>query len=247
MDYTEGAHVVHFPTKHSFRIYVALSAHVAKQVSAAMAEDYHWVISFIGDSGEVEDAQDPVVSSSGTINGNFFAVPGTFAHVLCAHVPAAGFADVPVFISSLSVHCFFCYGQVTGAATIYRPSMKGFRLYLRNPATHTELQHRALPWSVNYLAFDGELKFTLASSFEVKFPSLLTCASLCYHRLYTGAQFTLDCMVSGWSLFSACSKTCDSGTQLRNRTIIQQPRSSGAPCPPLLNLHKCNTQPCREC
>ena len=242
MDYTEGAHIVHFPTKHKFRVYVTLHAHIARQVSPAMAEDFHWVVSFIADSAEVNDEQDPVVSSSGSVN-NFFAVPGLSSQVLCAHVPSSGFPDVPVFIASLTVHCFLCYWQVTGAATIYRPSRKGFRLYLRDPSA-TSGSHSSVPWTVNYLAFDGKSCENHCAQLGIPWVKNLlthTCT------LSLGAKFTLDCVVSGWSLYSTCSKSCGAGTQLRNRTVIQQPRSTGAPCPPIIHTHECNSNSCREC
>lgn len=54
----------------------------------------------------------------------------------------------------------------------------------------------------------------------------------------------VDCEVSGWSSFSACSLPCGGGTQTRTRTVTTQPTFSGAACPPLMEQQNCNTQGC---
>jgi len=54
----------------------------------------------------------------------------------------------------------------------------------------------------------------------------------------------VDCEVSGWSDFSACSLPCGGGTQTRTRTVTKQPTFSGAACPPLTEQQNCNTQGC---
>jgi hypothetical protein len=50
-----------------------------------------------------------------------------------------------------------------------------------------------------------------------------------------------DCVVSGWSGFSACSATCGTGTQTRTRTISVNPRNGGAACPALTETVSCQT------
>ena len=54
----------------------------------------------------------------------------------------------------------------------------------------------------------------------------------------------VDCQMSGWSGWSACSKTCGSGTQTQTRTIISQAQNGGAPCGNTTNTQLCNTQSC---
>ena len=53
-----------------------------------------------------------------------------------------------------------------------------------------------------------------------------------------------DCLVSAWSAWSACSKSCDGGNQSRTRTVTRQAANGGAACPSLSEQQSCNTQGC---
>ncbi len=59
----------------------------------------------------------------------------------------------------------------------------------------------------------------------------------------TGCQLPINCVVSEWSAWSACSAECGGGTQTRTRTVIT-PAQYGGTCPPLSETVACNTQPC---
>ena len=54
----------------------------------------------------------------------------------------------------------------------------------------------------------------------------------------------VDCQVSNWSAWSACSASCGGGTQTRTRSVLVQPENGGANCPVLTESRQCNTQPC---
>lgn len=54
----------------------------------------------------------------------------------------------------------------------------------------------------------------------------------------------VDCVVSDWSAWSACSTACGGGTQARTRTVITEPAGAGAACPDLIQTQSCNMQPC---
>ncbi|XP_033731850.1 thrombospondin type-1 domain-containing protein 7A-like isoform X2 [Pecten maximus] len=45
----------------------------------------------------------------------------------------------------------------------------------------------------------------------------------------------VDCLLSDWSPWSACSKSCGLGTKKRNRSIVQQYIGNGRPCPTILS------------
>ena len=53
-----------------------------------------------------------------------------------------------------------------------------------------------------------------------------------------------DCVVSAFSDFSECNKTCGGGTKSRFRDILVPQTGTGLPCPTLVETTECNTQPC---
>lgn len=55
----------------------------------------------------------------------------------------------------------------------------------------------------------------------------------------------LDCKVSEWSEWHACSKTCGRGRRQRSRTLVQGPTKGGLKCPNLKERQYCNTFECR--
>jgi Spondin-like TSP1 domain len=54
----------------------------------------------------------------------------------------------------------------------------------------------------------------------------------------------INCAVSDWSSFGACSATCGGGTQTHTRTVTTQPQYGGTACPVLTESQACNTQAC---
>lgn len=58
----------------------------------------------------------------------------------------------------------------------------------------------------------------------------------------------VNCQVSGWSDWSACTASCGGGTQSRSRTVQVSPQNGGDVCPSLTESQSCNTQSCsRDC
>ena len=53
-----------------------------------------------------------------------------------------------------------------------------------------------------------------------------------------------DCVVSNWSDWSSCSKTCGGGNRSRSRTVTTEPKNGGTVCPSLIEEGKCNTEEC---
>ena len=60
----------------------------------------------------------------------------------------------------------------------------------------------------------------------------------------TQAAVPVDCVVSAFGPWSACSAACGGGTQTQTRTVIVAPSGGGTPCPVLYETQSCNTQPC---
>ncbi len=54
----------------------------------------------------------------------------------------------------------------------------------------------------------------------------------------------VDCVVSAFGPFGACSASCGGGTQTQTRTVLVPAAYGGAACPALSQSQACNTQPC---
>jgi len=54
----------------------------------------------------------------------------------------------------------------------------------------------------------------------------------------------VNCQVSGWSSWSACSVKCGGGTQKQSRTVIIAAAHGGIACPRLSQSQACNTHAC---
>merc|ERR1719282_43504 len=83
----------------------------------------------------------------------------------------------------------------------------------------------------------------------------MACPPLFYERKNGSAgmkcnQFhcPVNCQVSEWSDFSACSKECGGGTQGKTRSILTKPKNGGTECDATLEERPCNTGSCdRDC
>jgi hypothetical protein len=54
-----------------------------------------------------------------------------------------------------------------------------------------------------------------------------------------------DCAVADWTAWSPCTSGCGGlGVRVRSRRVVHPPHCAGAPCPALLHISHCNTQPC---
>jgi hypothetical protein len=59
---------------------------------------------------------------------------------------------------------------------------------------------------------------------------------------------SIDCVMSRWSGWSACSKECEGGTKGRTRSIITKPKNGGMSCNTNQEFKACNTGSCdRNC
>jgi hypothetical protein len=54
----------------------------------------------------------------------------------------------------------------------------------------------------------------------------------------------VDCVVSGWGKYSACSKTCGGGAATRRRSVKRAAVHGGKKCPAIKASTKCNTRRC---
>uniref|UniRef100_A0AAY5EYS2 Spondin-1 n=1 Tax=Electrophorus electricus TaxID=8005 RepID=A0AAY5EYS2_ELEEL len=54
----------------------------------------------------------------------------------------------------------------------------------------------------------------------------------------------VDCMVSEWSKWSECNKSCGKGHMIRTRMVKQEPEFGGYPCPKTVQRKKCKVRRC---
>jgi hypothetical protein len=54
----------------------------------------------------------------------------------------------------------------------------------------------------------------------------------------------IDCQVSAWSAWSACSKPCGGGEQTQTRTVMKAAAHGGIACPATSQTQPCNQQSC---
>ena len=54
----------------------------------------------------------------------------------------------------------------------------------------------------------------------------------------------IDCLMTNWSSWSSCSKTCNGGFSTRSRKIKEQPSQDGLPCASQDERKDCNTESC---
>jgi hypothetical protein len=75
----------------------------------------------------------------------------------------------------------------------------------------------------------------------------LACPKLAEFRACNTQECPGTCIVSAWSEYSACTKECKGGEQIRSRTVEEKTKPD-AVCAELTETRKCNTGPCpRDC
>ncbi len=69
------------------------------------------------------------------------------------------------------------------------------------------------------------------------------CGSLTDSAPCNTAACPVDCEVSDWSPFGACSASCGGGTMSRTRTVQVAPANGGVACPTLYEEASCGQTP----
>jgi len=74
------------------------------------------------------------------------------------------------------------------------------------------------------------------------------CPSLTYKSFCNQVKCPVDCQLSMWSGFSACSKECEGGVRQRDRSVLQVAKRGGESCDTVSESDSCNTGSCdRDC
>jgi hypothetical protein len=81
-----------------------------------------------------------------------------------------------------------------------------------------------------------------ANQYGIKCPSLTT------QRTCNQKKCPVDCLMSQWSGWSACSKECEGGVQGQTRSILTKTKNGGKACDTPAESRPCNTMSCdRDC
>jgi len=70
------------------------------------------------------------------------------------------------------------------------------------------------------------------------------CPALVDEQPCNTQQCAINCVVSEWSAFGACSVKCGTGLQTSTRTVTTRPQFGGSGCPALTRVQQCNTHSC---
>lgn len=59
-------------------------------------------------------------------------------------------------------------------------------------------------------------------------------------------SLAMDCVMSAWSEWSECSKSCGKGHLIRTRMITLEPQFGGDPCPETIQRKACKIKKCNQ-
>ena len=262
---TLGAHTVYFPKPRSFRVYISYH----KPVTPAQAEGFKWAISWIGldasgaKAGTVVGADPRAKSGDSDYKKWRLAKPSGGGLQIDVDTHGGGYAATPTYITSVTTN--FLHWKVWGAAAVYRPSARGFRLFLED-AKFPKFA-KLYEWRVQYFGYDGPVDCTVSREWR----EWAKCSKSCGGGTQTRAKWVLQmpafggspcptlresrycnnqkcppepCQLSPWSAWNACPKTCGTGIQHHARYVVTKPKFGGKGCGELRERRYCNTAPC---
>jgi len=260
---TQGVHSIYRATKTGFRVYVS---HANVKLTAAMAEEKKWAVAWIGsndakrsgfsnsnwklycgDAGSCQDTQ------------NYFALSMDVVTDAATKLNIAKSQDV-TYVTSVSgtgPHLL-----ATGGASLYRPTSAGFRVYLSHAPTAAFAKSNN--WKVNWIAYAKPRDCQLAGwgtwglcskacgggklTRTRKVTVTASVGGYCPVHKETKAcnewACNLDCKMSAWSAYGACSATCGTGSARKTRTVVKTGVQGGKSCPPTIAVKLCTNGPC---
>ncbi len=101
----------------------------------------------------------------------------------------------------------------------------------------------------SHLCGGGHRTRTRFSFHPLKQTDIDACGVLEEHEPCNTHPCAVNCAVSNFSDWGACSRVCGGGSRLRTRIILTASQNGGHPCPAnLTEVEPCNTFPCpRKC
>ena len=216
---TEGAHTVYYSKASGFRVYIIFDecfggTCVDKKVTAAMADKYKWTIHWVGTVGE--KAPDASV----------YCVKDTNGH------DASGQSGLD-------------WKKASGSAGLFIDVDTSASHFQQRPTYVTSVTTQFIHWRVTgagsvFRPAKDSFRLYLAKAVYAKFAKLYK-----WRVNYLGYDGPVDCQVSPvWTKWSECSKSCDTGAQVRTRTVFQESFNGGIPCPLTKQSRPCNPHKC---
>jgi hypothetical protein len=213
----QGSHLVYHPTSKAFKIFL-IYHEAAKPVDA---EGFGWAVVWIG-----VPKSDPRSSTVGDTSNWLVETPGTWnvaenggGLVMDVDTKVNNFDPhiTPTYVTSV-VYTGTMAWRVAGGAALYDVRSSGFRIYLGKSLGVQAMSKSA--WS-----------FMDKKNFLVN---------------YIGYEDERPraCVMSQWSLWTLCTKSCGGALKMRTRTVIKRPLFNGAPCGKKSEEKKCATNPC---
>lgn len=97
-------------------------------------------------------------------------------------------------------------------------------------------------WSTCSAPCDAGTSFRRRTILQAPVGNGSACPAPLFESIVCNAE-PCPCIVSAWSAWSPCTKTCDGGSRSRSRIVLRA-SSRGAACPQLEEYEECNTQTC---
>jgi hypothetical protein len=237
----EGGDVTYCPTTSGFRVYLSYYL----PVTPAMAEAYGWTVAWAGVDSDTlaRDGGDLSLGSGPAVDWAALPAHPGAASMRVTVKPAAGAGGSKVsqggftFLAGLS-GTLAPHVDVLGAGTVYSPVGR------IASATGGGFQAAAGGGAAQQLGFTMYLHPSTGAAAA----SASSAPGLGFTVVYLAVEGPVDCAVSVWGHWQACSVSCGGGQQVRDRNVTQIAVSSmgrhGRQCPRLFQSRQCNSDRC---
>lgn len=247
---TVGSHSLYHPTTSGFRVFILYELSTVTPQDAAK---WGWAVNWVA-------SEDSYAGSGGGADWKQFKMQSDTAMYIDVNTTSSRFENDPSYVSSLNIQG--AHQWVIGGASIYNPTVRGFRVYIDRVGDVNALKKG---WRVHYLGYEesqdclvsdwgpwGSCSKTCGSGTQgavrsiTRLPYLggAKCPVLMRHRTCATNHCPVHCKVKPWSVWSECSRKCGFGDKVRTRTVVSHPKYGAAPCPKLRETKKCNSFPC---
>lgn len=243
----QGAHAVYTPTTRGFRTFLVYPDEITPQTAESNGWNVVW-------AGSYDDRV------SGISSHNWLSYKNEALQTK-VDTTAGLYTDTPSYVTSITGRSH--HWMVTGAGSIYDASPQSFGIFIdRAKDVQFAADH---DWRVNYIAYATPTNCEV-SSWSTYGDCSKSCGTGTMTRTrtvsvpaYYGGKCDdaledklackpdpcpVDCELSAWSPFSACTITCGEGTKRRTRYMVRTPLHGGVICQDLEEVTSCDEGAC---